>query len=170
MPTVRPVRRTRHSTQLGTLKRCISKAQTFAAITAILIRFINTTLENMTEKQRGNIDALIDSDKFENWEMAYQLAIGIGDDAFTKGCLVKIYARKIVMLQTKLDELAAAVGISPREAYATFARGIRNEGIEGNDEAIATYFEQASVAQTYPDSVMIFDPKELGKILGFGVK
>ena len=124
----------------------------------------------MTEKQRENIDALIDSDKFENWEMAYQLAIGVGDDAFTKDCLVKIYARKIVMLQTKLDELAAAVGISPREAYATFAQSMRMEGIEGNDEAIATYFEQASVAPTFPDTVMIFDPKEFGKILGFGVK
>ena len=104
----------------------------------------------MTDKQRENIDALIASDKFENWEIAYQLAIGLGDASFAKECLVKIYTRKIAMLQSSLDQLAVAAGVSRREAYSTFARSIRLQGLEGNDECIATYFEQAAQVDSFP--------------------
>ena len=104
----------------------------------------------MTDKQRENIDALIASDKFENWEIAYQLAIGLGDADFVKECLVKIYTRKIAQIQTTLDKLAAATGVSQREAYATFAQSMRWEGIDGNDECIATYFEQAAQVDSFP--------------------
>jgi len=112
----------------------------------------------MTEKQRENIDALIASDKFENWEIAYQLAIGVGDDDFAKECLVKIYTRKIAMLQLSLDQLAVAAGVSRREAYSTFARSIRLQGIEGNDECIATYFEQASMVSPFKAGGIVVDP------------
>ena len=119
----------------------------------------------MTEKQRENIDALIASDKFENWEMAYQLAIGIGDEDFIKECLVKIYTRKILQIQTTLDKLAAASGISQREAYFNFAQTMRWEGIEGNDECIATYFEQAAQIDSFSTQVNSF-PK--GGVFTFG--
>ena len=78
MPTVRPVRRTGHSRQIGTPKRYILKEQTFAATTAILIRFINTTLENMTEKQALSIHGLAFGGQYE---IAIRAAIAIGPDA-----------------------------------------------------------------------------------------
>ena len=89
-----------------------------------------------------NVNALISSGKAENFQLAYHLAMGMGDADYVVDVLTRICVEKIVHTQARLNEWANGHGIHVSHGYVLYAERLRKDGGAGMDQSIADYFEQ----------------------------
>lgn len=104
----------------------------------------------MTEKQRENIFALVDSKTKVNNDLAIQLAKGLGDDAFLKEVVWRICTPIAEGVYINIRKYSILYKLNHIDVCWAMIEDIRRCGNGLSGQCVAEYLQNAALTRTDP--------------------